>query len=470
MNLFIQLSSLKNYFLGLATSGVVFAGGLYYFNSNDREKSDSQEYLNTEFEKPKKTNPKSFNPNHLTDNEWRALGFSEKQVTTILKYKQVVGGEFRSKEQLKKCYAISEDKFSELEPYIILPEHNENQFTQNSRKKFSNDQGFSNFPPFSTRKDHQLKISGKFNPDHYSEADFINMGFTEKQAGSIMKYKRYLGGSFISKDKLKACFVISDENYRKMEPYLLLPDTAPNNVTPKINTQNIVTREIVKIQYQNFDPNETDFEGWKNLGFTDKQAQTIINYRDRYLKGRFKTIDEIANCYAISPDKFEEMKPFMQLKSEIPIKTEIRKNQPYSSENIKTSTAEAVTDFSKTDLNEITYKQLIEYGFDEKSAASYIGFRNKLGGFVNKNQILDTYNIDKVLIQRLIYIAPLYTQNVQKYSLMNAPEPWLKNHPYFKYYADKIIYYRISFNDEKKFFRMMKVKPEYEAKMRLYLQ
>jgi hypothetical protein len=53
---------------------------------------------------------------------------------------------------------------------------------------------------------------------------------------------------------------------------------------------------------------------------------------------------------------------------------------------------------------------------------------------------------------------------------MDAPEDWLKNHPYFKYYAEKIIYYRITYKNENKFFRTMNIKPEAEQKMRMYLK
>lgn len=68
---------------------------------------------------------------------------------------------------------------------------------------------------------------------------------------------------------------------------------------------------------------------------------------------------------------------------------------------------------------------------------------------MNKDQILTTYNIDKDLTQKLLIIAPLNSSNVVKYTLIDAPEEWLKNHPYFKYSADKIIFYRISQHDEK---------------------
>ena len=176
----------------------------------------------------------------------------------------------------------------------------------------------------------------------------------------------------------------------------------------------------------------------------------------------------------ISPEKFESLKPFIVLNPENIKEKKTSYNNFNSSgstdNSMKTGAILNPTDFSKTDLNEITFKQLIEFGFDERSAASYIGFRNKLGGFITKTQIMETYNIDKDLAQKLVDIAPLFTDKVPKYSLIDAPEEWLKNHPYFKYYADKVIYYRISYSDENKFFRTMKIKPEAEKRMKLYLK
>ena len=99
-----------------------------------------------------------------------------------------------------------------------------------------------------------------------------------------------------------------------------------------------------------------------------------------------------------------------------------------------------------------------------------IGFRKKLGGFMNKEQILTTYNIDIPLMEKLLSTAQLNTSNVIKYTLTEAPEEWLKSHPYFKYSADKIIFYRLSEKDEKKLWKLLKIKPEYEAKMKLYLK
>lgn len=385
-----------------------------------------------------------FDPNDLDENQWQKLGFSEKQTATILKYKKIVGGKFLSKEQLKKCYAISEEKYSQLSSFILLPETNLEAKSGNSG--------------FKTYEKKSLNITRKFNPDELSQNDWENMGFSEKQAAAILKYKNYLGGSFVSKEKFKECFIINEENYTKLEPYLILPAKTPANFNAYAGKSNSFK---TKTPQSSFDPNTLDVQGWMALGFSEKQANVIVNYRDRNLKGSFKTLDDIKNCFVISTEKFEELKPFIRLNASTMAK---------NSEEKKPELKQEKTDFSKIDMNSITFKQLLEFGLDEKSAGSMIGFRKKLGGFMTKEQILETYNIDKELVQKLLSIAPLDNSKVERHTLIDAPEEWLKNHPYFKYSADKIIYYRISNPDDKKIWKLLKTKPEYEARMRLYLK
>src|SRR6218665_1531486 len=209
-----------------------------------------------------------FNPNELDESQWKNLGFSEKQVKTILKYKEIVGGNFKSKEQFKKCYAVSEEKYQSLEKYILLPESNSD---------FKNNTFTSK--PYEKKK---LNIKGKFNPDSYSQKDWENLGFSEKQSAAILKYKKYLGGSFISKEKLKECFMISDEQFSQMLPYLILQAHTPENLANKFEKKN--EKEVVKIN-NFFDPNELNQEQWQALGFSEKQAVSILKYRDKILRG-----------------------------------------------------------------------------------------------------------------------------------------------------------------------------------------
>lgn len=381
-----------------------------------------------------------FDPNALDADGWKNLGFSEKQTATILKYREIVGGKFQSKEQLKKCYAISEEKFKELERFMILEETSSSTFS---------------FAGTSAKHSSSLKIPGKFHPDQLSQHDWENMGYSEKQAAAILKYKNYLGGSFLSKEKLKECFIISEKQFQQMEPFVLLPETAKSTF-PKYE------KKIQTVKIQNvFDPNALDLSGWMNLGFSEKQATVILNYKQRNLRGSFKTLKDIQNCFVISAEKFAALKPFVRFNPATISSSPTEK---------KVETKPAATDFTKIDLNEITFRQLLEFGLDEKSAGSIIGFRRKLGGFMNKNQILETYNIDKEMVQKLLAIAPISTASVQRYSLKNAPEDWLKNHPYFKYSADKIIFLRGNEENNEQLLKLLRQKPIYEERMRLYLK
>lgn len=432
----------KNYYQKMAFLGMLLLVLLGFQKYTDRSDKPFPEVTFISESLPVES-LSEFDPNDLDEDQWQKLGFSEKQTATILKYKKIVGGKFLSKEQLKKCYAISEEKYSQLDSFILLPE-------TNSEAKGNSD--------FKTYEKRSLNISRKFDPDQLSQNDWENMGFSEKQAAAILKYKNYLGGSFVSKEKFKECFIINEENYVKLEPYLILPVKTPANFnayTGKSNSFKTKTAQTI------FDPNTLNVQGWIALGFSEKQANVIVNYRDRNLKGSFKTLEDIKNCFVISAEKFEELKPFIRLNASTMAK---------NSEEKKPELKQKKTDFSKTDMNSITFKQLLEFGLDEKSAGSMIGFRKKLGGFMTKEQILETYNIDKELVQKLLSIAPLDNSKVERHTLVDAPEEWLKNHPYFKYSADKIIYYRISNPDDKKIWKLLKTKPEYEARMRLYVK
>ncbi|MBP0613718.1 helix-hairpin-helix domain-containing protein [Chryseobacterium sp. cx-311] len=399
-----------------------------------------------------------FDPNELDAGQWMALGFSEKQAATILKYRQVVGGTFTSKEQFKKCYAVSDSRYEELEPYLLLPEKGTSAVRNAG---FSYKPGRSNFSSKKT-----ITIPGKFNPDTYSQQDWEKLGFSGKQASAILKYRSYLGGSFISKEKFKECFIISEENYARLEPYLILPEkeTATNAASGGRNGfSRSEARNTVATKISEFDPNLLDMQGWIGLGFSEKQANVIMNYRNRILKGSFKSKEDLKNCFVVSEQKYAELQPYINLNPE----NIGRRN---GSGSVQGQISGPATDFSKVDINEITADQLIEFGFDERAARNYVSFRKKLGGFAAKNQVFESYDIDRELAQKLIDISPLNLSKVERYTVAEAPESWLKTHPYFRYSADKIIYYRLSNSDEKKIWKLVNAKPEYLAKMKLYLK
>ncbi|MCU7578160.1 helix-hairpin-helix domain-containing protein [Riemerella anatipestifer] len=437
----LEFSMIKKQVLGWSVIAVLLLGIqiFFYFYKKQKEEQPLPELTFTtsvEHQNREKLNLTPFNPNQLSLQDWQNLGFSERQSETILKYKDLLGGSFSSKEELSKCYVISAEKFSELSEFIMLPDKVAKSYESSSRQSFYKS---------------KITVNKPFNPDLYSVSDWMKLGFSEKQAQSFIKYKNYLGGSFISKEKLRDYYTLSPENYAIIAPYVLLPNKV------NLSTTNEIGEKKESAVYQPFDPNDLDLVGWQKLGFSEKQAAVIVNYKQKILKGRFKTADDVKKCFVISDEKFQALSPYIRIKNEEPSVVETTKPQ------IKTN-------FASVDLNEISYEQLVEFGFTPKAAKSYISFRGLLGGFANKKQILETYYIDPDLTQKLIETANLNTSKVKKYSLSNAPEEWLKKHPYFKYHADKIIFYRLTTPNDKKIIKFINPKPEYLEKMTWYME
>lgn len=239
---------------------------------------------------------KPFNPNDLTNYGWVKLGFSARQAEVIMKYKQMIGGTFTSKSQIRKCYVINDEMFATLEPYIQLPEHSK------SDEKLAKQQ---------TRKTVNYT---KFNPNHYAEQDWVKIGFSPKQAQTILKYKSILGGEFKSKQDLAKCYVISDEKFNEMKSYIDLPDKIEFTSKPKVEIVDEKPKESVtekkEIVYEKFNPNDLDKEGWMKLGFSEKQANTIIKYKFS-LGGKFSDAIALSKSYVISEQKFKEMEPYL---------------------------------------------------------------------------------------------------------------------------------------------------------------
>ncbi len=236
-----------------------------------------------------------FNPNELDKSGWIKLGFSPKQVDVILKYKRSLGGNFSSKQEIKDCFVINEDKFDELSPYMLLPEFSSGNSSSN-RYQSGN---------YSNKK----KINyEKFNPNEYSQENWMAIGFSEKQALTILKYKRSLGGNFTSLEQIKRCFVISQEKFHEMKPYIILSvkETVPTETKEK--TSSILHPTPIKME--KFNPNEYTKEQWMELGFTEKQVNTIMNYK-RSLGGKFKDAATLKKCYSINEEKFAELEPFL---------------------------------------------------------------------------------------------------------------------------------------------------------------
>lgn len=63
-----------------------------------------------------------FDPNNLPREQWQQLGLSNEQIDMIYKYESK-GGSFEIRSDLSKMYCIDSLQYSNLEPFILLPEN-----------------------------------------------------------------------------------------------------------------------------------------------------------------------------------------------------------------------------------------------------------------------------------------------------------------------------------------------------------
>jgi competence protein ComEA len=73
--------------------------------------------------------PFNFDPNTLTREKWLAMGFCEKQVRTILNYREK-GGKFYDKQDVQKMYSISEAEYQKIEAFIAIPAREKSTYTK----------------------------------------------------------------------------------------------------------------------------------------------------------------------------------------------------------------------------------------------------------------------------------------------------------------------------------------------------
>ena len=164
-----------------------------------------------------------------------------------------------------------------------------------------------------------------FNPNTISKDSLVLLGFSPKQAQSILNY-RSKGGSFRKVEDFKKLYVVDSACYKRLAPYIQLDKT--RNVTrkcvePEDNPQqpnaslNHSEPANSKPKSQNrwhpfpFNPNTIPKDSLVLLGFSPKQAQTILNYRSK--GGTFRKVEDFKKLYVVDSLCYESLTAFIRL-------------------------------------------------------------------------------------------------------------------------------------------------------------
>ncbi len=202
--------------------------------------------------------------------------------------------------------------------------------------------------------------------------------------------------------------------------------------------QNIGEEQLAReykeeVKLFNFDPNSLDLEGWVDLGLSAKQAQSILNYREK--GGRFNVKKDLAKMYTISQEKFVELQPYILLPDTI-AKERLWRNEPVT----EADNAEPLL----IELNGADSISLIRLsGIGPTYSSRIIKYRDLLGGFYSLDQLHEVWGLKDSTIEKIKPNLKIAHASWQMININSASIKELSAHPYIDWkIAKAIVNYR----------------------------
>jgi DNA uptake protein ComE-like DNA-binding protein len=189
-----------------------------------------------------------------------------------------------------------------------------------------------------------------------------------------------------------------------------------------------------KVERFSFDPNVATNEQFERLGFPKYLAKTIINYRSK--GGKFKYKEDMLKIYSMKHELYAEVENLVSLPSKMDKKTTDFDEHRVIAEDKPAYAPKKDFAIAKFDINTADTTQLMQIkGIGKVFASRIMKYRDILGGFHSVDQVGETYGIDPLVLPELKKYAVLNTK-VKKIRIND-----LENfrHPYLKYNQVKVI-------------------------------
>ncbi len=215
-----------------------------------------------------------FDPNKLSEEEWKQLGLKEKTIKTIEKYISK-GGKFKNPEDIKKIWGLSHGLAEKLIPYVKI---------KTDEKK-----------PSDKSKviiEKKLKVENTSVDINLADTALLKAlpGIGSALAKRIIAYRKKIGG-FYSTNQISEVWGISDSVYQKIKPMLELGDS-------KI--------KVIEINNASID----ELKSHPYIGY--KLALAIINYRNQH--GKYNSLEDIQKIPIIDEKSYNKIVHYLAIK------------------------------------------------------------------------------------------------------------------------------------------------------------
>ena len=160
-----------------------------------------------------------------------------------------------------------------------------------------------------------------------------------------------------------------------------------------------------------FNPNTASVEDLCRLGFSPKQAASIVEYRNK--GGKFRRKSDFARSFVVSDSIYKRLEPYIDI--------------PLIDLNLADSAA---------------FDTLP--GIGGWFASKMVEYRKELGGYSYKEQLMDIWKFDREKYDKLADLITIDTAYIKPYPLWTHPVDSLRLHPYIRNYetARAIVLFR----------------------------
>jgi competence ComEA-like helix-hairpin-helix protein len=175
-----------------------------------------------------------------------------------------------------------------------------------------------------------------------------------------------------------------------------------------------------------FNPNKLPDTAWFKLGLSKKQVHSIKNYESK--GGHFYTKADVKKMYAISAAEYARLEPYINIPEEA----------------FKGKSANIIVEINTADSVKLTQIKGIGAYFAER----IIKYRNDLGGFVKKEQLMEIYGIDTAKYHAIEKNIKVDTRRIHKLAINKVTIEELRPFPYLNFkQMNAILQYRKQHGD-----------------------
>ncbi len=196
----------------------------------------------------------------------------------------------------------------------------------------------------------------------------------------------------------------------KVSPQTTVRKNAPHSPQAETVRQNLSRRKVESFR---FNPNTASEDELCRLGFSPKQARSIINYREK--GGKYRRPEDFAKSFVVSDSIYRRLQMYIDI--------------PLLDLNLADSAAfDALP------------------GIGGWFASKMVEHRSKLKGYSYKEQLMDIRKFDREKFEALSDLITVSPEHMTPYPLWTCPADSLRQHPYIRNYetARAIVLFRES--------------------------